>query len=72
MQTNTEGYKPDLMPLKPFFRANQIPLSSGYRYIARGEIRVVKLGGRSYVDLPHWREQLKKLPLADVRPAKAA
>lgn len=71
MQIDTTGTNgaPEILRFRTFLKDRHIPISSGYVLAARGEIRVVRLAGRSYVDMNHWREKVKNLPPANIRVA---
>ncbi len=58
--------------IKTFCAVEDRPISSVYREASEGKIRLVKLDGRTYVDLVHWRQRIASLPVAYIRPAKLA
>ena len=58
IESDIVGFVPDLKRFRPFCKANDIPVSTGYRLATEGKIRVVKLDGRSYVDMNDWRERV--------------
>lgn len=53
---------PDFIPLRQYCRDNGIGVSTGYRLVAEGRLRLTKINSRSYIsreDREAFRQSLK-------------
>jgi hypothetical protein len=72
VQARQETIQPELAPIVHATRLSGISRSSFYREAAAGNIRLVKYGRSTLVDMASLRQFLASLPTATLRSPRAA